>query len=291
MKACLPAETCSTSRIRIELKRRVVKLGGPILLFLFTLLLFYSFTLVNAQEFDFNRAFNDYIYNYNLYRSTHLDYVTKKSEYQTYDTLTSKTQALEAARKMLLQRDKALETYFTTLRMKLKEETGIESYKQNLYFLKLDDEVTWLKNHQSLLSSPSTIEDLIKESRRLETRFPNIQIINYQTLGVVLEGKEIYLKDEVQELIDLVEKKIIEIRESGEDTQILERWLIEAKQKKTLSEQKQAEAIGILSTMEPRDTDKSKKYDQTRHLMGESNQYLKEAISFLKEIIREVKRA
>ncbi len=245
-----------------------------------------------SQEgtFDYNRAFNDYIYNYNLYRSTHLDYVTKKSGYQTYGTLTSKTQALEVTRKMLLQRDMALETYFTALRMKLKEETGIESYKQNLYFLKLDDEVTWLKNHQSLLSSPSTIEDLIKESRRLETRFPNAQVINYQALGVVLEGKEISLRGEIQPVIDLAEKKIVEIRDSGEDTQVLERWLLEAKQKVVLSEQKQAEAVAMLSAIEPRDTDKSTKYDQSRHLLEESNQYLKEAISFLKEIIREVKR-
>jgi hypothetical protein len=288
MKGCLPAETCSTSRIRRELKRRVVKLGGPVLLFLFTLLLFYSPAL--AQDFDYNRAFNDYIYNYNLYRSTHLEYVTKKSGYQTYGTLTSQTEALEATRKMLLQRDKAFETYLTAIRMKLKEETGVESYKQNLYFLKLDDEVAWLKNHQSLLSSPSTIEDLIKESSRLETRFPDVQIINYQALGVILEGKEIGLREEIKQLIYLTEKKIVEIRDSGEETQVLERWLLEAKQKVVLSEQKQAEATTLLSGIKPRDTDKLTKYDQARRLFEESNQYLKEAISFLKEIIREVKR-
>lgn len=259
--------------------------------FLLILLIFCSFNLVNAQEFDFSRAFNDYIYNYNLYRSTHLDYVTAKSEYQTYGTLTSKTEALEATRKMLLQRAKAFETYLTAIRMKLKEETGVSTYKQSLYFLKLDDEVTWLKQHQSFLTTPSTIEDLLEESRKLENRYPNTSVINYQALGVILEGKENYLRGEVEVLIDLVDSKINEIKASGEDTQIMERWLIEAKQKIVLSQQKQAEADTLLSSMEPKDTGKAKDYDQARHLFAESNQYLKEAVSFLKEIIREVKRA
>ena len=259
--------------------------------FLLSLSFFFSLHLVKAQDFDFDRAFNDYVYNYNLYRSTHLDYVTTKSEYQTYGTLTSKTKALEATRKMLLQRAKAFETYLTALRMKLKEETGVNTYKQSLYFLKLDDEVTWLKQHQSLLTTPSTIEDLLEESRKLENRYPHTSVINYQALGVILEGKENTLRSETEELIDLVESKINEIKASGEDTQIMERWLIEAKQKVVLSQQKQTEAETLLSSMEPKNTSKAKDYDQARHLLTESNQYLKEAISFLKEIIREVKRA
>ena len=267
----------------------LVKIVILFFVFIFTLPLFHSPAL--TQEFDFNRAFNDYVYNYNLYRSTHLDYITAKSEYQSYNTLTSKTKALEATRKMLQQRAKAFETYLTSLRTKLKEETGVSTYKQSLYFLKLDDEITWQKQHQSFLTTPSTIEDLIKESRKLENRYPSTSVINYQALGVVLEGKEIYLREEVEELIDLVEKKINEIKASGEDTQIMERWLIEAKQKIVLSQQKQAEAETILSSMEPKDTGKAKNYDQARHLFSESNQYLKEAVSFLKEIIREVKRA
>jgi hypothetical protein len=266
-----------------------------LLALLFLSLITYHLSLQTSfsQEgtFDYNRAFNDYVYNYNLYRSTHLDYITKKSEYQTYGTLTSETEALEATREMLLQRDKAFEAYLTALRMKILEETGVSTYKQNLYFVKLDDEVTWLKNHQSFLTTPSTIEDLIKESRKLENRYPSVQVVNYQALGVVLEGKESRLRVEVGELIDLVDKKVKEIRDSGEDTQILERWLIEAKQKVTFSEQKQAEAIAILTAIEPRDTGKAKKYDTTRHLMEESNQYLKETISFIKEIMREIKRA
>jgi len=243
-----------------------------------------------AQDFDFNRSFNDYIYNYNLYRSAHLEYITAKSEFQTYNTLTSQTKALEATRKLLQQRDEALKTYLTALRMKLKEETGITSYKQNLYFVKLDDEVAWISQHQSLLTSPSTIEDLLEQSEKMENRYPTTTVISYQTLGTILEGKENSLRDKVNNLVKLTEEKINEIRANNEDTTIVERWLIEAKQKMTLSEQKQSQAIAVINTIEAKDSDKAEKYDQAKLLFEESNQYLKEAISFLKEIIREVKR-
>jgi len=243
-----------------------------------------------AQDFDFNRAFNDYVYNYNLYRSAHLEYITAKSEYQTYNTLTSQTKALEATRKLLQQRDEALKTYLTALRMKLKEETGIIGYKQNLYFVKLDDEVAWTTEHQSLLTSPSTIEDLLEESEKMENRYPTTAVISYQTLGTILEGKENTLRDEVNNLVKLTEEKINEIRANNEDTATLERWLIEAKQKITLSEQKQTQALAVINSIEAKDKDKSEKYDQAKLLFEESNQYLKEAISFLKEIMREVKR-
>ena len=244
-----------------------------------------------SQDFDYSRAYNDYVYNYNLYRSAHLDYVAAKTEYHTYGTLTAKTKAIQTTRKLLHQRAEALKTYLTALRMKLHEETGITSYKQNLYFIKLDDEVAWLSQHQSNLTTPSTVEDLLAESKRLEDRYPQILIISYQTLGAVLEGRQDFLRDDVNQLIETTGQKIEEIRNSGEDTTTLERWLIEAKQKVTLSEEKQSQAVNVLGAIDPWSREMSNSFNQARHLLEESNQYLKEGVTFLKEIIREIKRA
>lgn len=245
----------------------------------------------HAQSFDYERAYNDYVYNYNLYRSAHLDYVAAKSEYHTYGTLTAKTKAIQATRKLLHQRAEALKTYLTALRMKLHEETGITSYKQNLYFIKLDDEVAWLTQHQSNLTTPSTIEDLLDESKKLEGRYPQIQVISYQTLETILEGRENSLRDETNQLIEATDQKIEEIRSSGEDTTTLERWSIEAQQKVNLSEEKQSQATYTLGSIDSRYSEIANRYNKARQLLEESNQYLKEAVTFLKEIIREIKRA
>ncbi len=262
----------------------------PIIFTSFVIISLLSYSVVFSQDFDYNRAFDDYVYNYNLYRSNHLDYISTKSEYQTYGTLTAKTQALEAMRALLKQRDEVIKTYLTALRMKLKEETGVETYRQNLYFVKLDDEITWLKENQSFVSTPSTIEDLNDLSEKLENRFPYTLVIAYQTLGTINEGKLNRLREKVNQEITATEEKIEEIRSYGEEEPTIERWLIEAKQKVVLSNEKQREAMAIINSLEPSSRDKASKYDQARHLFEESNQYLKESVSYLKEIIREIKR-
>lgn len=253
----------------------------------FTLLLFYSPAL--SQDFDFNRAFQDYLYNYNLYRSSHLEYVSAKSEYLTYKTLTAQTKALEATKKMLLARAETLKTYLTALRLKLKETTGILNYQQNMYYLKLDNEVTWIGTHKNSLPSAGTLEDLVKISTEAEKRYPTMEILAYQTLGTVMTGKEITLRDKINEQISKTEGKINQIKETGEDTTTLERWLIQAKEKIKRSEEKEKEGQNIISAIKPTDKNKIQSWNKAQKAFEEENQYLKEAVSHLKEIIREIK--
>lgn len=262
----------------------------PLSLFCFLVFLFFSFSVASAQDFDFNRALQDYLYNYNLYRSAHIGYVSAKSEYLTYKTLSAQTRALEATRKMLDSRAQALKTYLTALRMKLKETTGVTNYQQNLQYLKLDNEVTWLNLHQEALPSPGTIEDLIKISSELEKRYSSIEVLSYQTLGTILGGKENDLREKINDQVSKTENKIEEIKAAGEDVSLLERWLIEIKQKITRSEEKQREAEQILISMKSNERDKKKIFDKAQLTFEESNQYLKEAVSNLYEIIREIKR-
>ncbi|MFZ5366344.1 MAG: hypothetical protein ACOZBZ_03535 [Patescibacteria group bacterium] len=248
-----------------------------------------SYIATYAQDFDFNRAFQDYTYNYNLYRSAHLEYISAKSEYLTYKTLTAQTKALEKTKNMLLNRAETLKTYLTALRMKLKETTGILNYQQNIYYLKLDNEVSWLATHKNSLPSAGTLEDLVKISQEAENRYPSIEILAYQTLGQVLLGKENSLREKINEQISKTQDKINQIKETGEDTTILERWLIQAKEKIKRSEEKEKEGQDLLSGLKPTDTSKQESWNKAQKAFEEENQYLKEAVSFLKEIIREIK--
>lgn len=257
--------------------------------FLPTLLLLLLPLTVKAQDLDFNRAFQDYIYNYNLYRSSHLEYVSAKSEYLTYKTLTAQTKALEATQKMLLSRAETLKTYLTALRMKLKETTGVLNYQQNMYYLKLDNEVTWISSHETSLPSAATLDDLVKISQEAEKRYPTMEILAYQTLGTVMTGKEVTLRDKINEQISKTEAKINQIKETGEDTTTLERWLIQAKEKIKRSEEKEKEAQNILSGLKTTDKNKIQTWNKAQKAFEEENQYLKEAVSYLKEILREIK--
>ncbi len=261
-----------------------------------TLFLFFSFlTWAHAQEtpeFDFNRAYQDYLYTYGQYREAHNEYVTAKEQYLNYKTLTAKTLALEQALAMLQARDETLKTYLTALRMKMAETTGISSYKQNTHYLKLDAEVAWYAEHREELVSAATLEDLVDSSKKAESRHGKTEVLSYQALGLIFEGKETNLKSQQEEQIDLIKEKLEEIDEKGDKgTSTAERWLLEAENKLTRSQEKMDEAMGILNEMKPSDRNKLRDYNEAQKLFQESHLYLQEANSYLKELIHEIKTA
>lgn len=238
----------------------------------------YPLSILNAQDFTYAKAYSDYLYNFGLYRTAHLDYVTAKSEYQTYGTLTSQTKALENTKKMLIARAETFRTYLTAIRMKLKEETSVINYQQNLAYIKLDEQIAFINTHELAIPSASTIDDLIASSGEFETKYPEAILYTSQTKKVIFLSRVNVLYEEVNSEIIRIEEKINQMKESGKDVSDLERWLIQAKQKQSRSKEKynlaqNVEDSALLTTY-----------------LENANQYLKETITDLKEIIKEIKR-
>ncbi|MCJ7793137.1 MAG: hypothetical protein MUP45_04120 [Candidatus Marinimicrobia bacterium] len=263
--------------------------------FCFIFLFFLAVTAILAQnedKFDFNRANEDYLYTYGTYRQAHNEYVTAREQFLTYQTLTAKTLALEQTLNMLQKRDETLRTYLTALRMKMAETTGISNYKQNTHYLKLDAEVSWYVEHRDSLTSAGTLEDLVELSEEAEEEHGKTEVLSYQALGLILDGKEEFLKSQIGEQIHLLQEKLKEIKEKGDkDTTKAERWLLEAENKLTRCEEKLTEANQILEELKPSRGDKDKDYSEAQKLFSEAHLYLKEANGFLKELIREIKTA
>jgi len=266
------------------------------LLIIFILLFSFFIVSIHAQEpspgFDFNRAYQDYLHTYGQYREAHNQYITAKEQYLTYKTLTAKTLALEQTLDMLQKRDETVRTYLTALRMKMAETTGISNYKQTTLYLKLDAEVSWYTEHREELTSAATLEDLVNTSGEAESRYKKTLVLIYQALGVILEGKENNIRNQIDEQVELIKDKISEIRDKGDkDTTTAERWLLEAENKLTRSQEKLDEAMTLLDSLKPSERDKEGEYHQSQRLIQESHLYLQEADSYLKELIREVKTA
>ena len=254
----------------------------------------YSLSPVFAEEqiFDFNRAFNDYIYTYSQYRLAYNEYVSARQAYLTYKTLTSETEALNKTLKMLQLRDEAVKTYITALRLKLAETTGISNYDQNVLYLKLDTEVAWYLKHRNVLASAGNLQDLLDSSQDTQEKYQGTEILIYQTLEAILSGKETALRQRLNEQIEALKGKISEIRQKGDKKTITaERWLLEAENRLVRSKEKQASAHQILAALKQYDKDKNSAYNQAQFALEESHQYLKEGNSFLKEVIRELKSA
>lgn len=260
-----------------------------LLLIAFCILL--SATPIIAQDFNFGKALEDYLYNYNIYRNDYLKFTSARSEFLNYKTLTSENKAFEATKSMLQNRSLTMKTYLTALRMKLYEETAIINYNQNFYYIKLDDEVAFLDKNKEEYASAGNINDLLVTSKIFEERFLPEEKLAFQTLGQIDSGIETGIKNDINEIISSLETKIGQIKSTGEDTTVEERWVLQAKEKIKRAEEKDREAYTLLTKIEDRDEDKLDQWNAIQKIYEEEHLYYKEAVNYLKEIIREVKSA
>lgn len=245
-----------------------------------------------AQDFNFNRAHNDYLYTFNQYRQAHDEYIVARQAYLNYQTLTSKAEAHEKTLNMLKWRDETARTYLIALRTKLAETTGVVNYEQSTLYVKLDDDISWFTQHKENLTAAGSLEDLIENSNEAKKRYSNSEKLIYQTLVSILAAKEEKLRDRIEQVISALEKKIAEIRQQQDkDPSMVERWLLEAKNRVKWSRDKQNFANQIIATVNSYDPNKSRTYFDAQSALEESHQYLKEATFNLSELIREVKRA
>lgn len=258
--------------------------------FLIAAFLFAKPAKSQENQFDFLRAYQDYTYNYGVYRRTHNDYVLAKGQYLSYKTLKSKTNAYDKTLAMLQARDEVIKTYLTALRLKLVETEGVPSLERDALFGRIDTEVAWYEDHRGRLASAGSLEDLVINSEEVEDRYALSEILYYQTLISILAGKENDFRERLMAVISDVKDKVAEIRQNQDkNTRKIERWILEAELRLTRSQEKTFEAQGVISDLKERDRDKYKIYNESQEFITESHQYLKEANSFLKEIIDEAK--
>ncbi len=278
-----------SGQCRIQLMRNL-----PAKIFLCLISFFFLNNQIFAQEkaLDFNNAYNNYLYTYDQYRQAHDKYIMTKQSYLNYKTLTSKTEAFNETLKMLQNRDEVVKTYLTALRLKLAQETGITNYGQNVLYLKLDSEINAYSTHRTELTSAGTLEDLTSISSTIQKRYRETEVLLYQTLGAIISGKEILLKDRINQQIREIKEKISQIRPTGnKDTTKAERWSLEAENRLLRSQEKIQSGQQLLAKMKAADQDKLNVYNQATFAFSESHQYLKEANSNLKELIAELKNA
>ncbi|MGB9911086.1 MAG: hypothetical protein ACPLKP_00535 [Microgenomates group bacterium] len=251
---------------------------------------FFSFSSF-AQEKNFNQSYQDYLNSLNQYNQAHQNYLLAKKSYLNYKTLTSKTDAFNKTLEMLVLRNEVISNYLSTIRLKLKEISGIINYKQNILYLNLENEINWYNTHKELLASTGSLEDLIAFSKQAETRYQEkTEILIYETLGNILISKEEKLKETINQTLRNLKAEIERIKEEkAKDTRLIERWLLEVDNRLILANEKKSEAEKILEQIN-KSRDKFRDYSQFQFILAQSHQYLKEANFYLKEIIREIKK-
>ncbi|MBI4035127.1 MAG: hypothetical protein HY381_01905 [Candidatus Chisholmbacteria bacterium] len=245
-------------------------------------------TPAQAQEFTFSRALNDYTYTFDQYRLSHRQYQLKKNEYLKFGTLTSQTEAQTATLDMLLKRDDVIRTYLTALRLKLAETPGTDPLDREALFARIDQEVNWLFQHQTKLQNTTSLAELSRVSQELQTRYTTIQLLAYQSLTSILAGKQNGLRSQLQTHLQTLKSSVDQIRQSGESTQLLDRWLVQAQQRLELSLERQTAGEFTSQKLTPQNRNLVQEFLNIEFTLKESHQYLKETLFSLQEIIKEI---
>ena len=244
---------------------------------------------VLAQEdFTFDRAYSDYVYTFDQYRTAHQNYQLKKNEYLKFKTLTAQTDAYTAGLNLLKLRDDVIRTHLTALRMKLKQTPGVNSIERQALFARIDQEVNWLFAHQSRLENSTNLQELTRISKEIETRYPTITVLMYQSLTAILAGKQSSFRSQANDYYRDLKPKLADIRDTGTDTAILDRWLLQAQQKLELSLERQSTANSLAAKLGAQTRNLPQEFLAIQTALKDSHQYLKETTSALQEIISDL---
>lgn len=261
---------------------------SAILLILLTLLFTGN---VSAQEdFNFSRAYSDYIFNLSLYNKAFENYQLARANYLASETLTSKQKAYDTTLTMLETRDETVATHLTALRMKIRELGSLTDHEKEVNYTKIDPEVSWFGQHKDNLKSAGTLEDLVEDSEEARDKYRETEVTMYQALGAVQIGKVVSLRLEIEKIIEEIEEKLTEIRiNEDKDTSKIERWILETETRLIRSKEKEIEAKGIHNGLKAGKKSNGQIFNNAQIKIEEANQFLREANGFLKEIIKEIK--
>ncbi len=174
----------------------IMKKSTQILLVLSALYMVLS-TGVQAQEFDFDRAYQDYQFSLTAYDQAYTGFGAARDFYLKNPTLTLKEDARKKTLAMLKSRDQLYIVYLTALRMKIVEVKGLTSDEKGAMFTKIDNEVAWYKSHAENYKDGDFLEDLFNKSSESESRYKtNTSPIIYEALFTISLGEQVGLRQD-----------------------------------------------------------------------------------------------
>lgn len=234
---------------------------------------------------DYSSAYQDYVYNYQIYRNAINEFQVAKSTYQTYRTLTAQNEAITKFKTVLKTRDTVMAVYYNLLQEKLNATPAVDDATKNTFNGIKTSEKNWLDAHQTKIDAAGSLDDLNSVSGEFDSRFPQMDLETRQTVGNVLLAKEADLKGQLDSLSGTETQVLAQIRQSGQDTSVWDRGVISARSKLDLYQQKIDDARNIFY---PQNNYYNQGIDifQGQQALSSANQYLRETVSYLLEVIK-----
>jgi hypothetical protein len=252
-------------------------------------LLFLAFTgrvLASSEQ-----AYQDYLYQFDLYRQRETDFRVAKTEYEKFHSLTSETTALEKTKDLLTQRDHLLRAYLLLLNEKLNEDKGLSASEKSLYQRLIQSEVVFLDNHALLIPAIGSIADAEKISDQLTDHYDILARSIRQTIAGISVGQLAGVAREFDVALTSAQTLIAANRGAftSQKQATLDRWVLSIINKKSLYTQK-VNGISLASSQMNGDiAELDRTFVQIQKDIAEARQYLVEGTSFLGELVTALK--
>jgi hypothetical protein len=250
--------------------------------------LFFAFFAAAGYTFATSaQARQDYLFQFDTYRTKYADFQVAKNEYQKFGTLTSETTALEKTKTMLAQRDQLLRSYLFLLNEKLTEDAGLNPTTKQLYRTLIANEIKFLDTHESLIPSIGSLEDASQVSGELESHYRVLQVSIRQILVGLAMGQLSILSNVYDAA--LRDAQAVITANSGlfsiQKRETVNRWILQVTNKKSLFQQKYDSISSANAQMNANDLQELERdYNEISRTIAEARQYLLEGASFLMEL-------
>lgn len=242
------------------------------------------------------QAYKDYLYQFDIYRQKYNDFKVSQNEYFKFQTLTSQQTALTATTAMMAQRDVLLKTYLLLLNEKLNESTGITATDQSYYQSLIQNEITFLSQHATLVPSVATIQDATNVSQQLQDHYKVLEGSMLQIIsGIMLGNLTGFANNFDKNLADA--KALVSINRgifSPEKQSLLDRWLLQITNTRSLYQSKVDDINKKISQLKVSNSsfsniDPNRLYAQIQQELRDARQYLIDGTAYKGELVNELR--
>ncbi len=244
--------------------------------------------LVPQSKATSERAYQDYLYQFDLYRQKFSDFTITKNEYEKFNSLSSQTTALTNTSAMLAQRDQLLRAYLLLLNEKLNEDRGLIDTQKVTYRALTGNEISFLDQHSTLVQSIGSLDDAGDVSRSLESHYAILGASMRQVIIGVSLGQLALLARQYDTALADAKALLTTNRDAfGPQKQAtVDRWILQISNTRSLYQQK----IDSINTKNAQLKGSSIEtlddlFGELKRDVGQAKQYLMEGNRFIGELI------
>lgn len=267
--------------MRIALAQKISISILALLLLIIPLSITAQETTEKTENPDIEHTYQTYLNLYEKYTKAYSDYLKKRTRYLTYQTLTSKNEALEATKNVIAIRDDVLISYIDLLFL-----ANVDPDFADILF----EQKAFFNSHKQEIPAIETLEDINKSNKEVSKHYNLFQSLSKQVIGSIYLKKidSLTLKVKVFELN--VNTLIDDLSKNGLDVRVLERWKIDAKNKLELGYQNlEVAKLNITNIHKLGAESANTTLNSARNRLYTTNQYFKEASDLYHEILEEIK--